>query len=73
LNPAATEEMNQKQEKGHAAVPFSSVGLQWVASCDILAVPYDFVFRSNNPTEGAVILVVATVAGDQDVNTPLLK
>jgi hypothetical protein len=64
--------MNQKQEKGHAAVLFSSVGLQWVALCDILAVP-DFVFRFNNPTEGAVILVVATVASDQDVNIPLLQ
>jgi hypothetical protein len=52
--------MSQEQEKGHVAVPFSSVGLHRVAACNSFAVPYDFVFRSNCPTKGAVIISLTT-------------
>jgi hypothetical protein len=56
--------MLQEQEKGHASVSFGSVGLHWVTTRGTFAVPYDFVFRSNYPAEGAEIILFATVAGD---------
>jgi hypothetical protein len=56
--------MLQEQEKGHASVSFSSIGLHWVTTRGTFTVPYDFVFRSNYPNEGAEIILFAAVAGD---------
>jgi hypothetical protein len=56
--------MLQEQENGHASVSFSSIGLHWVTTRGTFTVPYDFVFRSNYPNEGAEIILFAAVAGD---------
>jgi hypothetical protein len=56
--------MLQEQEKGHASVSLGSTGLHWVTTRGTFTVPYDFVFRSNDPNEGAEIILFAAVASD---------
>jgi hypothetical protein len=60
LDLVVTNVMSQGQEKGHAAVPSSSVGLHWVASRNTFVVPYDFVFRSKYPPKRVVVVLAAT-------------